>query len=232
MGEWVSYPTFVSPATKRLHPRVEGEMFIGKQIATPANPPTGFDAIYFKPDGNLYRLTPGGTETKITLSGDIVNADINASAGITPDKFNVAHFSAYRSANVTNVSGDGSGYTIIFDTAAISNGAYNPANGYYTAPSAGAYLFTAIINLFSMSSSHTSLHAFLLTTAKAYRTDGDPYEIRDKVSGSSPFTLSHIVPMAAGDTARIHIEVSGGTKTVGVVGGSSIISAFSGKRVA
>lgn len=81
-----SYPDLGSGGARILHPRAQGEVFIGLQIATPSNPPSGYDALYFKSDGNLYRLTPAGTETKITLSGGIVNADIAIGAAIAYSK--------------------------------------------------------------------------------------------------------------------------------------------------
>ena len=38
---------------------------IGTQIVTPASPPEGFCAVYFKMDGNLYILDPSGYERSV-----------------------------------------------------------------------------------------------------------------------------------------------------------------------
>lgn len=41
----------------------------GAQISTPANPPTGYNKLYFKSDDNLYSLNSAGVETEIAGGG-------------------------------------------------------------------------------------------------------------------------------------------------------------------
>lgn len=143
MGSFHSDIRFVSPMTKTLYPRAEGEVFIGLQISTPTNPPAGYNALYFKPDGNLYRLTSAGVETKFTLSGGIVNDDISASAAIALSKIASHRAHVFRAAANYNSLGSG-GYTSIqfddeyFDTESIHSTVSNTSR--LTCVTAGVYL--------------------------------------------------------------------------------------------
>lgn len=49
---------------RMLYAEVE-EGHIMKQTATPSSPPSGYNKLYFKSDGNLYKLNSSGTETLI-----------------------------------------------------------------------------------------------------------------------------------------------------------------------
>lgn len=59
---------------------------IMKQITTPSNPSTGYNKLYFKSDGKLYKLSSAGVEaeigagtgTVVKYRGTFVNADLTA----------------------------------------------------------------------------------------------------------------------------------------------------------
>lgn len=44
-----------------------------KQVATPSNPASGYNSLYFKSDGKLYRLTSAGAEAEVGGSSFLVN---------------------------------------------------------------------------------------------------------------------------------------------------------------
>lgn len=55
------------------------------QVTTPANPPAGYDSLYFKNDNNLYKLTSAGVESLVGDSGLFVpytGATSNVDLGI------------------------------------------------------------------------------------------------------------------------------------------------------
>lgn len=49
--------------------KVLGRMVL-KQITTPSNPASGYNALYFKSDSKAYRLTSAGDEQSVLMSGD------------------------------------------------------------------------------------------------------------------------------------------------------------------
>lgn len=57
-------------ATQTLSNKTFGDAITGTQIATPANPASGFNKLYFKSDNLLYTLTSAGTEASLSGSFD------------------------------------------------------------------------------------------------------------------------------------------------------------------
>jgi hypothetical protein len=54
------------------------EEIIMKQNATPSNPASNYNKLYFKSDNNLYKLTSGGTETAITATAPNLTFTVTA----------------------------------------------------------------------------------------------------------------------------------------------------------
>lgn len=48
---------------------------------TPSNPPSGSNKLYFKADGNLYKLDSGGSETQVDAALGAVNLQTSSSSG-------------------------------------------------------------------------------------------------------------------------------------------------------
>ncbi len=139
-------------------------------------------------------------------------------------------FSAYSSTNVTNQTGDGTSYTIVFGTEL-----YDQANNFdgistFTAPQTGRYHFSFNI-LSTGNTAANSLEGTLTiagTSANVYKVD---YGSSFTGNFSIPFSLD--VPMTAGDTAVVKLIASNSTKTVGVYGaGGDPRTMFSGRLVA
>lgn len=130
-------------------------------------------------------------------------------------------FNAYNLNNVSNVTGDGTLYTVNFDTELVDQG-NNFASSTFTAPVTGNYLFSGNVQIFGLGATDTSVAIQVVTTANTL-TQGyqNSAVTRDLGTGNNilgiPF--SAVLPMTATDTATITVVVSGGTKTVSLLGG-------------
>lgn len=178
--------------------------------------------------GKVLRATGTGTSGW----GAVVDADVSASAAITPNKLSLSHFSARRSVNTGGVTGNGTAYTIIFDTADISNASYSTSTGIYTAPATGAYNFEVALALVSGAAAQTNGVVKLITTARTYRWDFDPYTTRNSASGASTISFAKICDMTLNDTAKVELTISGGPTDSAIVLGNTYTSCFSGFRIA
>lgn len=140
-------------------------------------------------------------------------------------------FCAYVSSTITNVTGDGTVYIIIFDTEDLdAGGDYDVSNGRFTAPVAGNYLFNATVVMNGITSSHTTFSSELIRSAPALASrisQGDAFSM---ATAGNVCTVagSWVVSMTAGQTMRCTLTVTGGTKVVGVAGSSVGYTTFSG----
>lgn len=129
-------------------------------------------------------------------------------------------FEAFNSADVTNATGDGTQVTVVFGSTNINqSSAYNASTGIFTAPKAGNYLFLATVTAGAVTSTAWNVGKLVLvTTARNYT--GQLLNPGTVFTGNNTVGLifHHIVPMAAGDTAMIQINVSGSTKTISIRG--------------
>jgi hypothetical protein len=142
-------------------------------------------------------------------------------------------FFAYNSATVSNVTGDGTDYTIIFDTELYDVGSnYNNATGTFTAPVTGKYLFTMVLSLTSIAGTHTSAVCFIATTTNQYRMFAVNPTAVAITGGNLSFSGSVIVPLTAGQQANCHITVGTTGKTVGVFGNANGNTSFSAQLLA
>ena len=157
---------------------------------------------------------------------DILKPDIIKIAGVNP-KYNPL-FSAYVSATVNNVTGDGTDYTVIYDTEIFDiGGNFNTATGIFTAPVTGKYLLIPAVVVGNLGAAHTTGRPLLRTSNRDYAPLFDnPYAARfGAVHG---YAFSAIADMYDGDTAFVFAYVGGGAKTVNVTGGAAPYTYFQG----
>jgi hypothetical protein len=176
--------------------------------------------------GQFSDLGFGTAAQVLTSNGAGVSPTWKAAGGGT-----TALFSAYLSANATNVTGDGTVYIIPFDTAVVNLGsAYNPSTGVFTAPVTGNYMFTATINIGGMTIADTSgIFSFdgsgsATRESRYFRANFGAIADGGQISASG----SYLTPMTAGDTMSVYVFVAGSTKTVSVVGTSVAYTTFAG----
>lgn len=140
-------------------------------------------------------------------------------------------FFAQVTGGLTNVTGDGTIYTIIYNTEVQDfGGNYNPATGVYTAPYTGWYQFNASAFLNALTASFTSCAIYLTTPSYEFQANQCNIGAIRNASNQACLQISRTIYMTAGQTCVAKVIVSGSTKTVGFVN-DSVSSTFTGKLV-
>ena len=157
--------------------------------------------------GNI--TSTGGTIT-VTNGNGTINLE-NASSGVPKVGFLAV------ASSQANVTGDSTQYTVQFATEIFDTGG-NFAASIFTAPYTGVYLFGSNIEFNTLGAAHTAGGVQITTTASPFASINSSCNlgaIRD-VGNFVLLSGSVLVPMTAGNTARIIVAVYNGTKTVGV----------------
>lgn len=184
----------------------DGELWIGSSVA---------------PHVRKNLLTAGPGISINNSPGDIMISSITAS----PPAFH-----ASLTVSQVNVTGDGTLYTIIFDSDSsgfdydVGNN-YNNATGVFTAPQNGVYMFTINLGCQGINNNNQHYSHSLYTVSGATTTDhtfasGNAALMRDLITTTNSFNSNGnlIVKMASGDTAMVKIDYYGnGSKNVTVV---------------
>lgn len=133
-------------------------------------------------------------------------------------------FSAYLAAVDSNVTGDGTSYTLGTNTAFTEifdiGGNFN-TNGTFTAPVTGTYLFSVHYRVGNISAAMTLASTAIVTTSRTYfSNDINIGAVRSVavVSNIAGLQNTVIANMNAGDTCTCLINIFGGTKTAYLLG--------------
>jgi len=116
-----------------------------------------------------------------------------------------------------NETGDGTAFTVIFDSEIFDQNADFDGTSTFTASVTGRYLVCFTVQLEEVGAGHTTIQVNIVTTNRSYEFvlgGGNSID----ASGSINISGSKIVDMTATDTLTITIQVSGGAKTVDISG--------------
>ena len=171
--------------------------------------------------GQFSSLTVSGN----TTLGDAAADSLTVNAG-TLSMPNIPAFLAYLSSQQNNKTGNGTQYTIPFDTEVFDQGSnFNNTTGTFTAPTTGKYTFSTAC-LVTGATVATDYTIRVVTSNRTYR--GASFILVANASDQQ-VSFSVTADMDANDTATVTIAVSGqGADTVDVFGTSSPITYFSG----
>lgn len=143
-------------------------------------------------------------------------------------------FMAYLSSTATDVTGDGTLYTILFDTELWDiGGNYNAASGIFTAPTTGLYLFVAGVTMGGLAAGNTIVDsAFRNSALAAYSLviDTNAATARDANNQLTMSSLTHLY-LTAADTVLVSARAFSTTKVVDVIGGATVGTYFGGMLV-
>jgi hypothetical protein len=137
-------------------------------------------------------------------------------------------FSVRMAANRTNVTGDGTAYTVAFDTENLDQTSnFNTSTFQFTAPVNGAYLFTVALAVSGQDVGTTDGNLKLVTSNRTYYGTAVATPLTNNFW---TFQFSGIVDMEANDTAHVVLTLSGGGKTADISAADSggTYSLFSG----
>jgi len=123
------------------------------------------------------------------------------------------------SANVANVTGDGTRYTIALDAAEWDvNSDFDLANNKFVAPVAGTYCFQGGIAMLQVATDHTILDAFFFDgTDNWYQYNLDAGNVFN--AGNNLYLpLAATIKLAAAAEVVMQLQVSNGSKVIDVFG--------------
>jgi hypothetical protein len=140
-------------------------------------------------------------------------------------------FLAYVNTSITNVTGDGTVYTIIFDTEVLDQGTnFNLGTSVFTAPYTGLYQFNYQCRIVG-GTTITAATMQLVTTARTYT------QLMHLIIGATTTAngmISVLANMTAGDTASVSVTTTDGSGKVDDVSGlvsTQAVTFFSGNLV-
>ena len=145
-------------------------------------------------------------QTQITAAGGTDNAS--------------SAFFVYNASGVTNTTGDGTLYDLMgggLTWTELYDVGNDVSSGTFTAPTTGKYFLHVTMTVENMGSSHDNGCGFIVTSNRTYTVF-----YQDTYLGTRDHHMlassGIIVDMDASDTARLDIQIYGGTKTVTLKG--------------
>jgi hypothetical protein len=135
-------------------------------------------------------------------------------------------FLAYNNTTRSDVTGDNTSYTLIFEQEMYDRASNFDGTSTFTAPVTGRYSFTVRVTLSGLLNTHTRCVLTLVTSNRSYLVTQNPYNTATPGTQATLF-LSTLADMDAGDTATCTLVVYNGTKVVDIVAGV-IFNSFSG----
>lgn len=141
-----------------------------------------------------------------------------------------------------SVTGDGTGYDVLFDTVVFDNNSNITLNSggktIFTAPATGIYEFNYTLTFYGNFASpitSTSSAIGLITTSSNYFSGYEnPSTVVSSVGPYLTYTWSGIASLTIGDIASINVNLGGGALNVALYGqaGGNYFTTWSGKQIA
>ncbi len=196
---------------------VAGNGYSNAEIQTSSN---GFTSTQLTIDPTGLATFNGSlTANGNTILGDAATdtVTINAKALTRP---NMPAFLAYVGSDLTDKTGDGTPYDVIFGSTAFDrSGGFNTGTGVYSFPVTGIYQCQATIVFGGTASSVNRISLTLVTSARSYWRDGSTTTTDS--NGRTSASISTLVDASASDTAKVSVLVAGITKVVDILGTGS-----------
>ena len=195
-------------------------------------------------ESNVIRIGEQGTgafQQDATYCAGIYNTAVGAAplnviidntgklgTGPAPIPAETVAFLAYLAVDVPNATGDGTVYTVAFDTLAFNvGGGFNLGTSTFTAPTTGYYQFASNLIMNNLNPAMTGLATGIATLASAIQgarfqdyggTGGAGNNVTLSLGGSTGYFLN------AGETLYLNVQIAGSTKTATVHGADATVT--------
>jgi len=191
-------------------------------------------AINIGTGGAARVITMGNTTGASQLSFSIGTGDYTLSSatgtlvttldtGETREPFQPA-FLAYNANNQNDVTGDGTAYTVVFDTEVFDQGSNFDGTSTFTAPITARYDISTIIYFVGVGAGHTSGNITVVTSNRSITfNELSPGSIRDN-AGQVTEGNNILFDMDSADTAYVEFTVDNLTKTIDLLSGRCYFS--------
>lgn len=184
-------------------------------------------------DSDSLKITTAATSTASPSSATIFAKATTAGEWTYPLQ---PAFLTYASGTLNNVTGDGTDYTIVYDTEIIDQNNDFDGTSTFTAPVTGFYNFNTF-NGVAVSAGSGTLEgdSYIATSNRNYNGTNLPTKERVAnfvgINAWISFGTNCYADMDAADTATSHVEFNLGTKTTSLIGNANMNVRFSGKLV-
>lgn len=180
-------------------------------------------------NGDAWKLVTDASGSVDPTAGTvIINSDTNGNV-IFPVS---ARFNAYQAASQSNITGDGTSATIIYDTEIFdTQSGYNSSTGIYTTPTTvptGSWYFYAKVTLTGLTASHTTATFTIFNPNRGLFYTVNAGITRDANNEATLSVAGFMNGLGSGSQIRASIQVSGGAKVVGTKTGGDNWCDFGG----
>lgn len=179
-------------------------------------------------DDSWKLVTDASGSVDPTTGTVIINSDTSGNVTFPVS----ARFNAYQAISQSNITGDGTSATIIYDTAIFdTQSGYNNSTGIYTTPATvptGSWYFYAKATLTGLTASHTTATFTIFNPNRGLFYTVNAGITRDANNETTLSVAGFMNGLGSGSQIRASIQVSGGAKVVGTKTGGDNWCDFGG----